>query len=93
MLLSLQAALIGGNTNEAACGWHHVFLPISLLWQTDPLYFNFQGSANPPLAPAGRQVPLNPFGVSGLTGAGGAAGGACLQRLVGDQRVLKSLWG
>lgn len=78
--------------NEAACGWHHVFLPISLLWQTDPLCFPFQGSANP-LAPAARQDLLNLFGVSELTGAGGTAGGACLQRLEGDQRVPKSLWG
>lgn len=78
--------------NEAACGWHHVFLPVSLFWQTDPLCFTFQGSANPPLVPA-AQVPLSLIGVSGLTGVRGAAGGACLQRLEDDQRVLQSLWG
>lgn len=73
-------------------GWHHVFLPISLLWQTDPPCFAFQGSADP-LGPAAMQVPLSLVGVSGLTGARGAAGGACLQRLEDAQRVLQSLWG
>ncbi|KAK2517059.1 hypothetical protein Q9966_014833 [Columba livia] len=67
------------------------FFPVGAHFSSDKAPAISEGSADPLMAPAGRQIPSNSLEVSGLTGANGDAGGAHLQGLVCNQRLLKNL--